>query len=266
MPIPYFDQPTFVLGPITIHSFGALVAVAIVVGAEVVRRRAVTENLDPRKAQQLVGWVLVCGFVVAHLFERLVDHPREWLADPLSILWIWKSLSSFGGFIGAALGIWLYLRRHPLAPHTWRYLDAIAYAFVFAWIFGRAGCFLAFDHPGKPTTFFISQFDKTGVPIFNLGLLEALYFVCLAGLFAALGRTSRPAGFYVALLCLAYAPFRFFADFLRTVDVRHGGMTPAQWGCLVLVGTGILVMRQAFLRRRHPEQANRIAGHRTARG
>ena len=34
--------------------------------------------------------------------------------------------------------------------------------FPFGWIFGRLGCFLAYDHPGAPTTFFLGQKYRTG--------------------------------------------------------------------------------------------------------
>jgi phosphatidylglycerol:prolipoprotein diacylglycerol transferase len=43
-----------------------------------------------------------------------------------------------------------------------------------------------------------------------------------------------------------YAPFRFAADFLRIVDVRYGGLTPGQWGCIALAlgGAAILIVRR----------------------
>ena len=37
--IPYFEQPSLSLGPITIHSFGVLVAVGILSGMYLIRRR-----------------------------------------------------------------------------------------------------------------------------------------------------------------------------------------------------------------------------------
>ena len=36
-----------------------------------------------------------CGFLGSHLVDRLVDFPRETLADPFSLLRFWESLSSF---------------------------------------------------------------------------------------------------------------------------------------------------------------------------
>jgi len=229
---------------------------AIWVGGEIVKRRAVKEGLDPAKASRLVSGMLIPGFIVAHVFDRLVYHPQEWLRDPLSILWIWKSLSSFGGFWGVVLGAWILSKRHPTKPDTWRYLDLIAYAFAFGWIFGRLGCTLAYDHPGRETNFFLAQIFSDGKARFNLGMIEALYFIPLAAIFFALGRKPRPAGFFVGLLCLFYGPFRFFVDFARYVDARYFGLTPAQWGSLLVIIAGALIL---FRMRHHDVTPHRAS-------
>jgi phosphatidylglycerol---prolipoprotein diacylglyceryl transferase len=123
--IPYFEQPHIPLGPLTIHGFGFLVAAAVLVGLGVLKRRAGHEKLDPVLAQRLTSWVLVGGFLGAHLVDRLVYFPAETLADPLSLLRLWEGLSSFGGFAGALTGIALFLRAHSLAGNTWRYVDVV---------------------------------------------------------------------------------------------------------------------------------------------
>lgn len=248
MPLPYFEQPKLSLGPVTVVAFGLLVAIAGWVGLSIVQRRAIVERLDPGKASGLVGWVLLPGFIMAHVFERLVYHPRQWIEDPLSIFWLWQSLSSFGGFLGAVLGAWIFTRRYKTKHETWRYLDLIAYGFVFGWIFGRLGCTLAYDHPGRETTSFLAQYYSDGKARFNLGMIEALYFLPFAAIFFTLGRKRRPAGFYVGLLCVLYAPFRFFLDFARYADVRYFGLTPAQWGSLLVTLVGIGIMCTMWLK------------------
>ena len=246
MPIPYFEQPRLSLGPLTIHAFGALVAAAVIVGSKVVDRRAQTEGLDPDMAKRLVAWILIPGFIVAHVFDRLVYFPHEWIKNPISIFWIWQSLSSFGGFLGVVIGAWMFARRYKTKGDTWRYLDLIAFGFVFGWVFGRLGCTLAFDHPGRETTSFLAQYYSDGKARFNLGMIEAAYFVPLSGIFFLLGRRRRGAGFFVGMLCLFYGPFRFFLDFARHIDVRYLGLTPAQWGSLLVTIASIGILRMAY--------------------
>jgi phosphatidylglycerol:prolipoprotein diacylglycerol transferase len=240
--IPYFSQPAIPLGPLTIYGFGVLVAVAIFLGTGLVRRRARRHGLDPDVAYRLVIWILVVGFLGAHLVDRFVYFPRETLRDPITILKLWVGLSSFGGFLGAVAGAVVFIRRERLAAQAWEYLDAVAYAFPFAWVVGRIGCFVAYDHPGAPTGFFLGQQYKDGVVRHNLGLEEAIVTVVLAAVFWALGRRPRPAGFFVGLLPLLYAPVRFGLDFLRLVDVRYLGLTPGQYGSISVGLLGALIL------------------------
>jgi phosphatidylglycerol:prolipoprotein diacylglycerol transferase len=243
--LPYIAQPHITLGPISIHAFGVLVALAMIVGMRFVRRRAAADGLEPMVADRLVTWVLIAGFIGAHLVDRFVYYPAETLAEPLRIFKFWEGLSSFGGFLGAIVGAVLFFRREPSLPR-WRYLDCVAYGFPFGWIFGRLGCTVAFDHPGKETTFFLAELDEHGVRRHNLGFEEALYTILIAALFYVLGRKGRrPPGFFVAVLAIAYAPVRFLFDFLRTRDVRYFGLTPGQWGALVLLVVGVLLLQRA---------------------
>jgi phosphatidylglycerol:prolipoprotein diacylglycerol transferase len=251
--IPYLSQPELGFGPLTIHAFGVLVACAVLVGAEIVRRRAAVQGVPEGAIQRFLSWVLVGGFVGAHLVDRVIYFPRETLADPLSLVRFWESLSSFGGFAGGSLGAALFLRRHAARVSAWRYIDSFAYAFPFGWLLGRAGCFVAYDHPGRSTTFVLGQAYKDGVVRHNLGLDEAIYTVLIAALFVVLGRRPRRPGFFLGLFMLLYAPFRFAADFLRIVDVRYLGLTPGQYGCI-----GMALIGVAILRVRHPRDGGAL--------
>jgi len=247
--LPYFSQPTLTLGPIHIYAFGALVAAAVLIGMKVLERRSIQRGLDPELSRRMVITILVCGFIGAHLVDRLAYYPHETLARPWTILFIWQGLSSFGGFLGAIFGAALFIRRARLGQRAWRYLDAIAYAFPFGWLFGRLGCFLAYDHPGRVTSFFLGQEYVDGLVRHNLGLEEALLTIPMAGLFYALGKKPRAPGFFAGLLALVYAPIRFALDFLRLVDVRYFGLTPGQYGAIGLMFLGLfLLMRSASLR------------------
>jgi phosphatidylglycerol---prolipoprotein diacylglyceryl transferase len=242
--IPYFEQPRLGIGPLTIHAFGVLVATAVLVGYRVFRKQLAARGLDRLTGDKLFSYIVMGGFVGAHLVDRLVYFPGETLKDPLSLLRFWDGLSSFGGFLGAVVGAWLFARRRQTpALDAWPYLDSVAYAFPFGWIFGRFGCFLAYDHPGAPTRFLLGQRYRDGVIRHNLGLEEALFTIVLAAVFLLLARRPRAPGFYLGLLPIAYAPFRFALDFWRLVDVRYAGLTPGQWGAMALLLVGFWILR-----------------------
>jgi phosphatidylglycerol:prolipoprotein diacylglycerol transferase len=243
--IPYIAQPQVSLGPIHIYAFGVLVALAMIVGMRFVRRRAAGDGLDPMVADRLVTWVLVGGFIGAHLVDRFLYFRDETLANPITILKFWQGISSFGGFLGAIVAAVLFFRRNSALP-VWRYLDCVAYGFPFGWIFGRLGCTLAFDHPGLETTFFLGEMDAHGVVRHNLGFYEALFTMLIAAFFHYLGRQGRrPPGYFVAMLAIVYTPVRFLFDFLRTIDVRYLGLTPGQWGAIALLIVGVVLLRAA---------------------
>jgi phosphatidylglycerol:prolipoprotein diacylglycerol transferase len=132
----------------------------------------------------------------------------------------------------------------------WRYLDLIAYAFPFAWVFGRAGCTVAFDHPGYATTFFLAERYTDGVVRHNLGLDEALLTIPLVILFWLLGRgKAHLPGFFVGLIAVVYAPIRFLLDTLRWDDARYFGFTPGQYSSIALLVLGAVVLYWASKRR-----------------
>jgi phosphatidylglycerol:prolipoprotein diacylglycerol transferase len=237
--IPYFEQPH--LGPI--HLFGVLVLATILIGGRVLRRRAEASGVGAHQVHDFIVWILVGGFAGAHLADRFLYFPHETMKDPMSILFFWQGLSSFGGFVGGAVAGLSYFRARVAPGEGWKLADAFCYGFPFGWIFGRLGCFAAFDHPGTPTTFFLGQRSADGVVRHNLGLYEALYAVVIACVFHLLGKKPRPYGFYVGLLLVMYAPFRFAVDFLRVVDARYFRLTPAQHGCVILLMLGLAILR-----------------------
>jgi phosphatidylglycerol:prolipoprotein diacylglycerol transferase len=251
--IPYFEQPKLHLGPITIHAFGALVATGIFVALFLIRRRAPRLGLDPVVAERLALNMVWISLVTAHVVDRIAYFPRDVLARPWSLLMIWESISSFGGFLGSTLVAFWFMRKQRDPVLGWRYLDLIAWAFPVGWLFGRTGCTLAYDHPGYKTSFFLAQTYSDRVVRHNLGLYEALCTIGFVALFQWLGRgRPRPPGFFVGLLALVYAPVRFLLDTLRWDDARYFGFTPGQYGSLLLVVAGTLVLVRAARRAASP--------------
>jgi phosphatidylglycerol:prolipoprotein diacylglycerol transferase len=264
--IPYFPQPGFHLfGPVTVHAFGAIVALSLIVGWRMAVARSRAKGVDPEHFQDLLAYVVLAGFVVAHLYSVLAYFPREAMENPLLLLTFWEDISSFGGFAGGLLGFWLFFRfkaREVDAAARLRYVDVIAYVFPFAWAIGRIACTVAHDHPGTVTTFplgislespeaqaYIAFFYREAgrsadlphpaalakMAFHDLGWYEFLYVSFLmVPAFLALDRKPRPPGFFVIAFPLLYVPARFFLDFLRIGDARYFGLTPGQYAGIVV--------------------------------
>jgi phosphatidylglycerol---prolipoprotein diacylglyceryl transferase len=246
--LPYFDQPVLELGPLPIHAFGVMVMLGVMVGIELASWRAKATGLSTASLASFQAWILVPGFVFAHVLDALWYYPGEVLDDPTVLLDITGGLSSFGGFVGALVGalIWRARSGQPLLPHA----EVTLSVFPIAWSFGRAGCTLAHDHPGMLTsTDNPLAFAYPGGARWDLGFLEMLFSIVLSAFLVRMWRKPQLPWTYVLVVCGAYAPVRFALDFLRATDVerpdaRYGGLTPAQWSAVLLGALAFYAYRQ----------------------
>ena len=271
--IPYIHIPEAHIGPLPIHPFGLLVATGVLLGTAMTTRRARMLGWDVVKLNSFVTWMLIAAFLLSHVLDSLFYHWDEVVKNPVYIFKFWEGLSSFGGFVGAAVGIvlWRYLvidngrlRVRPKPAPLLPFADLVLSCLPLGWMFGRAGCASVHDHPGAratadtllavayPTHAGDGLVTKLGFielihghdPRFDLGLLEFFFTVILCTCFALTWRRRLPLGSYVIVTALAYAPVRFAMDFLRNSaaengDTRYAGLTPAQYGCIGLFVFGL---------------------------
>lgn len=261
-------------------------------------RRARSLGYDLEKLNSFVTWMLVSGFLLSHVLDQLFYHWDEVLKRPWTLAMPWEGLSSFGGFVGALVGIvlWKYflidgtrvhLRGRPQSILP--FADLVLSVFPLGWMFGRAGCATVHDHPGARTTadtllavaypirpgeglvtrFGFIEFIRGHDPRFDLGLLELMFTVILAACFALTWRRRLAVGTYVVVSALAYAPVRFAMDFLRVPaaeggDTRYAGLTPAQWCCFALFVYGLVMI--GYMHRLRVRGVDLAAGVREAAG
>lgn len=249
--IPYFTiPPLYLFGKFSIHAYGVLLMLGILAGNWLVRRRARESGVSIAEIQSAVIWAVAVGFVGAHVVELLFYQPNLIERDGLLVIFdIWNGLSSFGGFVGGLIGFYIYFRRRnqPCLVQMALVLEGL----VVGWVFGRLGCTLAHDHIGQQSSFFLA-FNYPSGPRHNLGFYEFLLasFVLLPLTLIARRGRFRPA-VYIGLISLIYGSARFFLDFLRATDIpgadlRHWGLTAAQFGCLALVSIGVWMLMRAM--------------------
>jgi phosphatidylglycerol:prolipoprotein diacylglycerol transferase len=262
--LPYFEQPVWHLGPLTIHAFGVTVAVAMWLGLAMADHRFERAGVDVGVGRRLGGWMLVGGVLGAHLFSVLFYFPEELRADPWLLLRVWEDISSLGGVLGGIVGAGLFfvLRGSALSARTRLvYLDAIAFVFPFGLAIGRVGCSLAHDHPGVVTNFPLAislrsaaaqeyirgVYDAAGLALpagasalgfHDLGLYECLFLILIViPVFMYCNKRQRAPGFYLVTFAALYFPVRFALDLLRISDARYLHLTPAQWSAALILTT-----------------------------
>ncbi len=250
--IPNLTLPSIkLIGPVKIHPFGTLVALALILGSWLASRRARGMGLDMQVMADASLWAIGVGFFISHLFWAFFYNFKLVRENPLILLLVWKGISSYGGFFGGALGGWIFLRRKkvPSLP----YFEAMLFGFVPAWIVARMGCTIAFDHPGRKTDFFLGMVDGSGIVRHNLGFYEVLWVLVITVALYAL-RNYRPFGaFHFSLVFLLYAPVRFFFDSLRIGDRTYLGFTPGQYFSVILTGIGLYLLFRGIRGKKSPE-------------
>jgi len=243
---PFVAEPALNLGPLRINAFQVCVFAAVICGFELVVRRSGRLGWDRNLVLDMVLWSIGLGFVGSHVFDVVAYQPEALRARPWLLLEIWGSMSSFGGLIGGILGaIWI-TRRKKLSWHRiGEFFEICAFAFPFAWIFGRLGCSLAHDHIGVETTSFLAVRFPDG-PRYDLGLLELIWTLVIAGAFLLLDRKPRPVGFFVGLFFVLYGPVRFALDMLRTGDERWLGWTAGQYLSVIATLAGVALLARSL--------------------
>ncbi|GAC1355796.1 MAG: prolipoprotein diacylglyceryl transferase [Polyangiales bacterium] len=247
MPLPYVNIPDGHLGPVPIHPFGVLVATGVLIGTSLMVRRGERYGIPRAKFESFISYSLVFGFVLSHVLDELMYRPREALHNPLQLLKIWAGISSYGGIIGGVVGALVYgfVKKEKILP----YLEHVGAIFPIAWIFGRSGCSVAHDHIGRESASFLAV-NFPGGPRFDLGLLELMATIPIAGLVLWFASKPRRPGQILALVALVYAPIRFGLDALRAVDIanpdaRYFGFTPGQWLSIALLFVGVALLVHA---------------------
>lgn len=250
IPLP-FELPFGLGDTLPIQPFGLLVAIGVLLGAQVAEVWGKRNGIAPYVINDMVFHVVVAGFIGAPLLNAALYNPDTFAAlaeDPSLMFSTCLGMSSFGGFFGAVVGLIVWKLRRKLPALT--VADAAVFALPFGWLFGRMGCFVVHDHPGKVTDFFLAvegyRFgDPPYEPRHDLGLYEVLWSAAIIVLLLVLARKKRKPGFYAALVPMLYAPVRFFLDFLRAEpsagaagDVRYAGFTPGQYAAVALLALG----------------------------
>src|SRR3989442_11721735 len=140
----------FELGPITLYTYGVLLAAAYLIGLKLAMVRAKARGLDANRVLDLGIYIIISALVGAKLLLLVTDF-RTFKADPHELLTLARSGGVFyGGLILAVVVALWYIRRVGLP--LWTTCDVFAPGIALGHVVGRFGCFFAGCCSRKPTT------------------------------------------------------------------------------------------------------------------
>jgi len=241
------------LGPITVYTYGVLLAAAYLFGLQLARVRARQRGLDANRVLDLGIYIIISALVGAKLLLLITDF-RSFTADPRELLTLARSGGVFyGGLIVAVIVALWYIRRVGLP--LWTTCDVFAPGIALGHVVGRFGCLFAGCCFGKPTTrpwgiTFTDPFAAAnvgtplGVPLHPTQLYEAGAELLILVILLVTERKGRPfAGRTFWLYMLLYAISRFIIEFYRGDDRGAVGMfSTSQFISIVLAPLAIVML------------------------
>lgn len=244
----------FSIGPLTVHGYGLMIAIGVLVALIVSDNRAKKRGLNGDIVYGMVLWTVVLGFASAKVLFILTDL-KNFIANPVSFL-KGSGFVVFGGIIGGIITIWCYCKIKKVSVID--YLDLVVVGVALAQGFGRIGCLLAGCCYGRPTDSFIgitfthSDFAPNNIKLLPTQIMMSIGDFIIAGLLLlivgklekklqkeqGLDTLPKSVGGRLVLIYLGlYSIGRFFIEFFRN-DYRGniGFLSTSQFiGILMLV-------------------------------
>lgn len=250
------------LGPITIHTYGLLLAIAFIAGIWIASRNARKAGINPDSIWNLGLIVIFSALVGSKLLLLFSDY--RYYSQNIREIFSLSTLRSTGVYYGGlllALGsaAWYVVKRRIPAG---RLADLSAPGIALGQAIGRMGCLSAGCCYGKPTsmpwgiTFTNSYaYENVGVPL-NIPLhptqvYESLGAFCL--FLFLMWRLSRRhfTGQIILEYLFLYAALRFALEFFRDDDrgfVLYGLLSTSQFIAVLTVLVSAVVYCILFRR------------------
>lgn len=241
--------PFLHFGPVTLSTYGLMVAVGLYAGYLVLRADLSRRHL-PGDATTIIFFTGLGGLAGAKLYHVL-ETPAELWRDPAGMIFSNTGFAWFGGFLGGLLVLVLLGRHYGLGVLTT--LDVASPAATVGYAFGRIGCLLSGDGDyGIPTSLpwgmsFPNGLVPTTERVHPTPIYEFLAWMLIAWLLWRAGREARPAGWILALYLVCTGAARLLVEFIR-INPRVWGLSNAQWASLASIVAGGVLM--AVARRR----------------
>jgi phosphatidylglycerol:prolipoprotein diacylglycerol transferase len=239
------------LGPITVYTYGVLLAAAYLLGLKLAMTRAKSRGLDPNRALDLGIAIIVAALVGAKLLLVLVDFDK-FRQNPAEILSIVRAGGVFyGGLIAAVAVAFWYMWRHRMP--LWTTCDVFAPGIALGHAVGRLGCLMAGCCYGREThvpwaiTFTNPEAAANvgtplGVPLHPTQLYESAAEALILVLLLWTEKKGRPfEGRTFWSYLVLYGISRFVIEFFRGDErgVIFGTISTSQFISLIIVPVAI---------------------------
>ena len=279
--------PFLQLGPLTIPTFGLMVAIGLLAAAYILqadfdrRRASFPEKAHSKESKEpvhhgegslIVGIAGLSGLLGARLYHVL-QSPSELLADP-ALLVSRTGLAWFGGLFGGFVAL-LFLAKRYRIPLL-EFMDMCSPAAAVGYAIGRIGCLLSGDGDyGVPTALpWGMSFPNGLVPtlerVHPTPLYEFFIWLAIAGFLWHMGtkalRGPKAKGEIFCNYLILTGLARFLIEFIRINPRSILGLTNAQVASLACLLVGAVLLWRVKSRFHARDKVHRIIEHIAERG
>lgn len=252
----------FSIGPITVYTYGVLLAASYLLGLRLAMWRARARGLDANRVLDLGIYIIIAALVGAKLLLLIVEFD-QFRRSPAELMTLARSAGVFyGGLILAIVVAFWYIWKHRLP--FWTTCDVFAPGIALGHVTGRLGCLAAGCCYGRQTDVawaitFTNPLAASnvgtplGLPLHPTQIYEAAAALLILVVLLATERTGRSfAGRTFWLYMLLYAVTRFVIEFYRG-DPRGVvmGLSTSQFISVILAPLSIAML--VWLARTGPE-------------
>ena len=240
------------LGPLTIHFYGLIIFIGIVVAVLLTRVLFKRAGYDPEAVFDIALWAVLFGVIGGRLYH-VITVPDKYFGENgelINILKIWEGgMAIIGAVTLGAVGVYIACRRNgiPLAAAA----DAIAPGLIFAQAIGRWGNWFNQELFGSPTALpWGLEIDDQHLPVgYESGTLfhptflyESIWNILIGCLLLVVTyKLTLKKGQIFWLYVIGYSIGRIFMETLRLDKAQIIlGLRINMWAAIVLLAIGLV--------------------------
>jgi phosphatidylglycerol:prolipoprotein diacylglycerol transferase len=239
------------LGPFTIRWYGAMIALACLVGFWLSGREAERKGIGKEKIQEFFLYAVTAAVIGARLYYIAFADPAMFMQDPLSVFAIWQGGLAIHGAILAGLVICvLYAKKHKIPPG--KFADTLTPSLILGQAIGRIGCFLNGDAHGYPTRmpWGLVYSPETpagrmfpGQPLHPTQLYEMILNLIIFGILWKIRTRLNLNGQLFVIYMILYSAGRILVEHFRADKLTYfGNISTAQSIGIIGIFLGVILM------------------------
>lgn len=233
----------FSIGPVTVHGYGLMIAIGIIVALLVAEKRAAKLGMNTDYIYTATFLIAIIGFLGGKLMFMIVEW-RQTIADPLAML-KGNGFVVYGGIITGFITALVYCHMKKISFPE--YADLLTPCVAIAQGFGRIGCFMAGCCYGRPTNSWIgvifknSPYAPNGVKVIPTQLFSSAGDFLIFLLLSLYSKKRKTKGQVTAMYFILYSIGRFIIEIFRNDDRgRVGNLSTAQFTGIFMLICGLV--------------------------